>query len=84
MASYRNGLVDEEYAVAYTRRPASTIRRWANEGRITRHRAYGSRRNGVLYDLDELPRATQDEDSGEWTLPSPPPLPHNREHATAA
>lgn len=81
MASYEHGLMDEEYAVAYTRRPASTLRRWASEGRIQR---YGSGRGKVRYRMDELPHATQDEGTGEWHLPPPPPLPHNRAGAPTA
>ncbi|WP_431781722.1 helix-turn-helix domain-containing protein [Streptomyces chumphonensis] len=74
-------LIDLTLAVHVTRRPASTIRRWALEGRITRYPDPARRRNGVLYNLWELPHATRDEQTGEWRLPPPPPLP---EHAHAA
>lgn len=51
-------LVTEELAVIWTARPASTIRRWAHEGRITRH---GHGRGNVRYDLGELNAKTEDE-----------------------
>lgn len=56
-------LVTEELAVVWTGRPASTIRRWATEGRITRH---GHGRGNVRYDLAELNAKTED-DSGNVT-----------------
>jgi hypothetical protein len=51
-------LVTEELAAVWTGRPASTIRRWAAEGRITRH---GRGRGNVRYDLAELNAKTEDE-----------------------
>lgn len=72
-------LVDTESAALYARRSPSTIRCWAAEGRITR---YGSGRGRVRYDLDELPHAHIDEDTGEWVVPDAPPLPQT--HACAA
>lgn len=75
-------LIPEDLAAELTQRPPVTIRRWAREGRITRHADPGRRRNGVLYDLDELPAATRDEITGEWIIPPPPPLPHNQPAAT--
>lgn len=77
MASPKQVLIPEDLAVEWTQRSAVTIRRWAHEGRITRYSDPKRRRNGVLYDLDELPHATRDED-GEWDFPPPPPLPKNR------
>ncbi|MBQ1164432.1 DNA-binding protein, partial [Streptomyces sp. A73] len=52
-------------------RPASTIRRWAAEGRIRR---YGSGRGKVRYDLNELPLAVRDESTREvlWHEDTPP------------
>ncbi|MFE3202217.1 DNA-binding protein [Embleya sp. NPDC059237] len=44
-------LVDDKAAAAWTGRPASTIRRWGLEGRITKH---GNGRGAVRYDLREL------------------------------
>lgn len=64
-------------AAVYTGRPVSTIRRWATEGRITRH---GSGKN-VRYDLRELPHMTRDEWTDEVTLGDPPPLPEGRKAA---
>jgi hypothetical protein len=55
-------LVPEDLAAYWTGRPATTIRRWAAEGRLTRHHN-PQRRNGVLYDLAELPEAVRDEDT---------------------
>jgi hypothetical protein len=52
-------LVTEELAAVWTGRPASTIRRWASEGRITRH---GRGRGNVRYDLAELAAKTEGED----------------------
>ncbi|MGW7001403.1 helix-turn-helix domain-containing protein [Streptomyces sp. NPDC054933] len=52
-------LVTEELAVVWTGRPASTIRRWAAEGRITRH---GHGRGHVRYDLAELNAKLENED----------------------
>lgn len=66
-------LIPEDLAAEYTGRPGSTIRRWAAEGRITRH---GRGRGCVRYDLSELPHATRCEETGEWHLPPAPPLPH--------
>lgn len=51
-------LVTEEYAVIWTGRPASTIRRWASEGRLTRH---GHGRGNVRYDIVEMHGKTEDE-----------------------
>lgn len=61
-------LVPEDLAVAYTGRPATTIRRWAHEGRITRH---GRGRGQVRYDLLELHSAWQDENGVIHPGPTP-------------
>lgn len=67
------GLVDEGAAAFYVGRPASTIRRWAAEGRITRH---GSGRGKVRYDVFELNGAERDEYTNELISPgATPPLP---------
>lgn len=55
-------LVDDETIAYYTGRPASTIRRWRAEGRITQ---YGNGRGKVLYDAHEFIAAERDEWSGE-------------------
>jgi hypothetical protein len=64
-------LVTEEYAVIWTGRPASTIRGWAHQGRITRH---GRGRGNVRYDLAELPSKTEGE-HGEIIPGVTPPMP---------
>ncbi|MDX2838016.1 DNA-binding protein [Streptomyces ipomoeae] len=66
-------LVTEDLAAYWTGRPATTIRRWAAEGRLTRHYDRTRRRNGVLYDLAELPEATRDSDTRELIEPGPTP-----------
>ncbi|PVC73754.1 DNA-binding protein [Streptomyces sp. CS081A] len=55
-------LVDDNAIAYYTGRTASTIRRWAAEGRVTR---YGSGRGSVLYDAHEFIAAERDEWTGE-------------------
>lgn len=64
-------IVSEECAVIWTGRPASTIRRWAAEGRITRH---GTGRGNVRYDLAEMPSKTEDE-FGNIVPGVTPPMP---------
>ncbi|GGP55935.1 DNA-binding protein [Streptomyces abikoensis] len=71
-------LVTEDMAAAYTGRPGATIRRWAHEGRITRH---GHGRGNVRYNLWELPQKTADELTGQTLLGPPPPLPAQRDAA---
>jgi hypothetical protein len=66
-------LVPEDLAAYWTGRPAATIRRWAAEGRLTRHHDPARRRNGVLYDLAELPEAKRDKDTRELIAPGPTP-----------
>jgi hypothetical protein len=63
-------LVTEELAVVWTGRPASTIRRWATENRITRH---GHGRGNIRYDLAELNAKTEAED-GTVTPGAVPPV----------
>lgn len=64
-------LVPEELAAYHAGRPASTIRRWAAEGRISR---YGAGRGNVRYNVNELPLAVRDEYTREvlWHEPTPP------------
>lgn len=66
-------LITEDLAAYWTGRPATTIRRWAAEGRLTRHHDRTRRRNGVLYDLAELPEAKRDSDTRELIAPGPMP-----------
>lgn len=68
-------LVPEDLAAYFVGRPASTIRRWATEGRITKHHEAGERRNGVRYDLDELPAAQRDDEGAVVVPGAAPPLP---------
>jgi len=65
-------LVPEDLAAYWTGRPATTIRRWAAEGRLTRHHN-PQRRNGVLYDLAELPEAERDSDTRALIRPGDTP-----------
>lgn len=65
-------LVPEDLAAYWTGRPAATIRRWAAEGRLTRHHN-PQRRNGVLYDLAELPEAKRDSDTRDLIHPGATP-----------
>jgi YD repeat-containing protein len=66
-------LVPEDLAAYWTGRPTTTIRRWAAEGRLTRHHDPARRRNGVLYDLAELPEARRDADTRRLIAPGPTP-----------
>lgn len=66
-------LIGEDLAAYWTGRPASTIRRWGLEGRVTRHEDQSRRKNGVLYDLDELPVAERDSDTMALTKPAKAP-----------
>lgn len=63
-------LVTEELAAIWTGRPASTIRRWAAEGRITRH---GHGRGNVRYNLAEL-NPKVEHDDGTVTPGQAPPI----------
>lgn len=68
-------LITEDLAAYWTGRPPTTIRRWAAEGRLTRHQDRARRRNGVLYDLAELPEAKRDKDTRALITPAEtPPL----------
>ncbi|MFF2383749.1 DNA-binding protein [Streptomyces sp. NPDC058108] len=75
-------LITEDLAAYWTGRPPTTIRRWAAEGRLTRHHDRVRRRNGVLYDLAELPEAKRDPDTR--ALIEPGPMPDIIETALAA
>ena len=65
-------LITEDMAVEYTGRPATTIRRWAHEGRIHRH---GKGRGQVRYNLWELHSKTVDDMTGEVTPGATPDMP---------
>lgn len=67
-------LVDQAVAAAYTGHPASTIRGWALQGRISR---YGRGRGKVRYDLYELHSETED-DAGVKHPGATPEMPAER------
>lgn len=56
-------LIPIDLAAHVAGHPAATIRRWACEGRLTRHPDSTRRKNGVLYDIDEIPEAVRDKDT---------------------
>lgn len=66
-------LITEDLAAYFAGRPASTIRRWGLEGRITRHQDPGRRKNGVLYDVRELPAAERDPETFAVITPAKAP-----------
>jgi hypothetical protein len=68
-------LVTDQVAALYTGRPASRIRRWGLQGRITRYIDESDRRGGVRYDLEELRSATQDYADGPITPGATPEMP---------
>jgi excisionase family DNA binding protein len=79
MPTPKLGLLTEDEAAYYTGRPASTIRRWAAEGRINR---YGSGRGKVRYLFTELNMGQRDEWTRALLLPGEAPaLPHRRARA---
>jgi hypothetical protein len=67
----RQAYVDTAAALIWCGRPVGTLKRWASEGRITRHGT--SRPGGARWNLRELPQAIPGE-----PLPPPPPLPSMR------
>lgn len=69
-------LVDEEVAAYYTGHTKSVIRRWAAEGRLTRHPDTARRRNGVRYDLMELTAAVRDSTGRVTAKGAMPPVLH--------
>lgn len=66
-------LIPVDLAAHVAGRPEATIRRWAAEGRLTRYRDWSRRKNGVLYDMDEIPEAKRDKDTLALIEPSPTP-----------
>lgn len=56
-------LIPVDLAAHVAGRPEATIRRWAAEGRLTRHQDRWRRKNGVLYDIEEIPEAVRDKDT---------------------
>lgn len=70
-------LLTTELAAYVAGRPEATIRRWAAEGRLTRYEDPMRRKNGVLYDFNELPIAERDKDTCALITPAdaPPIIP---------
>jgi len=66
-------LLPVDLAAHVAGRPEATIRRWAAEGRLTRHQDHRRRKNGVLYDMDEIPEAKRDKDTLELLEPGATP-----------
>lgn len=62
-------LITAHEAAVWTGHPASTIRRWASEGRINRH---GRGRGNVRFDVRELPPKSANE-TGRITPGRVPP-----------
>lgn len=56
-------LIPIDLAAHVAGHPASVIRRWACEGRLTRYPDSSRRKNGVLYDIDEIPEAKRHKDT---------------------
>lgn len=75
-------LIPADLAAHVAGRPEATIRRWAAEGRLTRHHDRRRRKNGVLYDMDEIPEAERDKDT--LTLITPADAPPIRQTALLA
>lgn len=66
-------LVPVDVAAYIVGRPEATVRRWAAEGRLTRYQDPRRRKNGVLYDFDELPIAERDSDTRALIAPADAP-----------
>lgn len=66
-------LVPTDVAAYIAGRPEATVRRWAAEGRLTRYQNPRCRKNGVLYDFDELPIAERDKDTCALITPADAP-----------
>lgn len=66
-------LIPVDLAAHVAGHPEATIRRWACEGRLTRYRDSSRRKNGVLYDIDEIPEAKRDKDTLKLIEPGATP-----------
>ncbi|GAB2696052.1 hypothetical protein [Kitasatospora kifunensis] len=71
-------LVTDKIASLYTGHPASKIRQWGLEGRITRYVDESQRRGGIRYDLDELHSERQDYEGGPIIRGKTPAMPTPR------
>jgi hypothetical protein len=66
-------LIPVDLAAHVAGHPEATIRRWACEGRLTRHPDPSRRKNGVLYDIDEIPEAKRHKDTLKLIEPGATP-----------
>lgn len=66
-------LIPVDLAAHVAGHPQSVIRRWAAEGRLTRHPDASRRKNGVLYDIDEIPEAKRQKDTLKLIQPGATP-----------
>lgn len=66
-------LIPIDLAAHVAGHPAATIRRWAAEGRLTRYPDSARRKNGVLYNIDEIPEAQRDKDTLKLIEPGATP-----------
>lgn len=66
-------LIPLDLAAHVAGRPEATIRRWAAEGRLTRYPDKGRRKNGVLFDIEEIPEAVRDKDDLTLIVPGATP-----------
>ncbi|MFJ9633801.1 DNA-binding protein [Streptomyces sp. NPDC101175] len=66
-------LIPIDLAAHVAGHPEATIRRWACEGRLTRYKDSSRRKNGVLYDIDEIPEAKRDRDTLKLIEPGATP-----------
>jgi hypothetical protein len=66
-------LIPVDLAAHVAGHPQSVIRRWAAEGRLTRYPDSSRRKNGVLYDIDEIPEAKRHKDTLKLIEPGATP-----------
>jgi len=66
-------LIPVDLAAHVAGHPEATIRRWACEGRLTRYPDSSRRKNGVLYDIDEIPEAKRHTDTLKLIEPGATP-----------
>lgn len=71
-------LVTDQIAALYTGHPASKIRQWGLQGRVTRYVDESQRRGGIRYDLDELHSETQEYEGGPIIRGATPEMPSPR------
>lgn len=66
-------LISVDLAAHVAGHPEATIRRWACEGRLNRYPDSSRRKNGVLYDIDEIPEAKRHKDTLKLIQPGATP-----------